>query len=508
MAQTYSYNSLNLNDGSVYTVTYDEGAEAQQWAPRRHIRQEYAASPGGVLLTNAPGMRVITLGGALLGNVTTGTWDTNRDALEKALSFPKRALIVSNLDTRRCIATCEELRTRVTGPFSGTWQATFVSESPYMESATPLVDTRTPTFAQVPVYRNQPSGNRYGLAWGLNIAGTDPAQLLSYIANQSGGVTGNQWYVRNRTTGQDATPAAAVAAGSMLVVDGFRQWVYSSALTNIVGFWPFFDASGSPRDLSSNSRDLTVTGSLTYAQDGPLGFPHLVALTGFTNSNYLSNNAAAFGITGAMTFGAWVKADSFSGNRFIMSKASLNNGWSLYMNASEFGVIVSNNVANRTITGMVMGASPIVATYYFVAGTFSPSGSNNRLRIWVGTENQPPRIEGEVTAVGGFSGNPTAGANDLLIGRGHNQFDGGANAFVGSICQPWVANVEMTEEELTDIWRYGLPAYNRSFPDGAVGMIPHLDPRRGSNNVFEVSAIHATTPHTTRVASAYRSQFN
>ncbi len=486
----FSYDGTNLNDGATYTCRR-EGSDVFTPPARRHVATPYASTPGGRLALVPPGMRVLRLGGHILGT-SDASWESNKDALLKLLSRPKRRLVAGLADSRWTLATPRGVQVQQLGPALGTWSAEFEAEDAYLSAASPSADVRTPTLASTVALPSE--SGPYAVSYAVTPGGTAPATLRAVIVNQSGGVTPTRWWLRNVTPGlapfEAVTADASVAAGSVIVIDGDRQYVLTASMANVLGWWPMEDASGTVRDFSGNSRDLTANGAIAYGQDGYL---YGAIACGGTSSDYLESASAGLNRTGALTIMAWVKPTVTNVLQGFAGRGGSNLGyWLGANNAGKWAFTTGHTAFAISSTSR---SAMTTAEWAFIAG------------VWDGTTLQSLYVNAELEAsTGSASTAMGAAANNFRIGAPHYPGTGSAAPSAACIDEVAVLDVALTQAQLQSIYEDALPAYNGS-RKVFTGVIPSLYPYVGSTNTIDLRADHGATAPTPRIALAWRARY-
>ena len=473
----HSFDGFDLA-ASPYGARY-EGATRHHTAPRTTAVALYGSRPGGRVTANRPGVAKVVFPGEILSS-SAAQLDTDRAALLNVLQRPRKRLISNHVDQRYWIATLTDdgYTAEADGPLCERYTATFTVEDPYARNPTPAGDVRTASLALAPgettLYRQQ---------FAVTPGGSASAPLVAILTNQSGGVTPKAWGLSNLTTGAELAAGGqaavrcltnvSVAAGGALILDGTRGELWSGALTNVAGWWPLDDASGSLLDFSGGSRDLTANGSPLYRQDGDVYGGAIDC--GNNTTAFFSSASATFGFTGSFTAWLWVKPTSLGASNGYMSKSSNLNGWGIRKNSSDqLSVFVSNGSATRSAT----------STTTLVAGVWSFVG----LR-WTSTTNT---IDAFINGVldgqtGGAAFTPTAGGNDFRLGAAHNG-SGAAEATNAVIAgRPGAVATAFTDAQMLALYERHLLAVLGT-PGQLAGRLPGLDPTVATTNTLELRA--------------------
>lgn len=490
MAATFTFDGLDLN-ASPYSVTYSRMREFFRSAARRHRLQPLALAPGGVLTEHPPGPRAVTLGGHIVGSLSAGAFETNLDALLKVLNRPRKRLVAGFLDGRYILATlAEPVRLSVRGESLAEWEATFLCEDAFWSAATPSGSVDTPTLAATP------DGTAYRASYSLTPGGSARTPLRVLIAQQSGSAQATKTVVRNATMGPQRLGSHTTAknAGTILLLDGERRKAYdvNSGTVSLVGWWPFEDASGTAKDFSSNSRDLTATNGPGYLADGKIG-----GATSVASPAYWDSASAGFAITGNVSLCAWVYATSIGALAGILGKGELNKGYFLGMSASNlFHAKVGDGAAVRTATGITTVET---GKWYFVAMTFATASGT--VSLYVGTETRPPALE---AATAGGALTISTAANNFRVGRPHNPTTNNSEQWTGRIDEAAVFSATLTQAQLVTIWKEGIAGLGTAYP--IYGAVPDLDPTIGTTNLIQLDQYGASAP-TPRVCFSWRSRW-
>lgn len=200
-----------------------------------------------------------------------------------------------------------------------------------------------------------------------------------------------------------------------------------------LGVWLLDEASGTTAaDSSGNGRHMSINGSVTLgaATVMPTGTSSFdFAGTGTT---YLQAAAAAWMAVSSFTVTAWVRLDSTSSYRAIMSRentSGTNRQWSFYSTSGKLNVFTSSD---RLGTGTLS-----TSTVYFVAATYDSATST--LKYYINGS-----LDATLTSIT-IPNNQTATPYDLVVGASHAGgggysflFDGrmGPVAYFGSVLSP------------------------------------------------------------------------
>ena len=484
---TYSYDALNLNDGTTYKLTrmtFDS-------PPRAVTAAALGTRPGGRISAIVDGMRSLSAGGFIRGATQSAT-EANRDTLLTTLGRRRKRLILSGQDNRFSIASLGAggVRVQYISPTAYAWDAEFVLESPYAYAPTPSGDVRSPTLALLPNQTTQ-----YGLRYSLTPGGNVATPLRVLVSNPASGNTPSLVQIANLYNGIERTraitAAATLAAPDLLVIDPEREGIITASCTNIVGLWPLEDASGNALDFSGDARNLTVNGAPTFRQDGIIG--GCCAFT--TTATFFDRADAALGFTSDFSAGAWVNHDSLGAAAGIIGKRSASNaGWGVHKTSGDvFAFTVANGASTRTATGFT---TAVAGQWYRVVVTFTQSSGT--LALYVNG-----RLEA-VTAGGAFT--PTNAGNNFRVAAVHNT-SGTAEAMVGRIDEPFALDTVLTAAQVATAYEYSLPMALRSATLALNGFYPELDPRIAATNTLLVRADHASSAPTPLVGISWRARY-
>jgi len=353
-----------------------------------------------------------------------------------------------------------------------------------------------------------------GVQYSLTPGGTAPVNPRWLILNTSGSVTPVLIRISNLATGavfETLGSDIGLPAGAALLIDP-EVGVWSGSMAGIAGYWPLADADGTARDVGLNARDLSENGTVTYLADGPDGYrPERrasvdVAIANAGNTgNYLSSTATDYNFAGDFSLCCWFRIDdagSPTARWVMLSKAGQSSGtaqgYTLLVDTTGLLTFVARLSSN---TRTAAGVTALQAGRWYFAAV---SVDSNQVRLYLGAEQQPPRLE--ATATGGTL---TSSSNPLRIGTGHytdNTAYAGTAGAGGRVAQPALYSVALTAAQIEAVWRRGPQAIN----DAAVawqGQYPELDPRAGSSNLIEVLLAHGSTNPQVRIATVWRSRW-
>lgn len=492
-----TYDGLDISDGTTYLTQVEDRRSP---APRRVAMFETAARPGGLYVGMPPAGRRLRLSGAVFRLTTEQALETAKDTLLNTLARPRRRLVLGP-DSRFIVGTPVGLQIAPRNSYGALeWSAELAAEDAYFSAASPTGDVRTLTYGSGDLAPGETA--LYRIRASLTPGGSAPAPVRAILTNQAAGPTPSLWGLANRSARADhrltmpggvaLVSTATVAAPGALVIDGERGEVWSLDLTNVIGWWPFDDASGDPVDMSGDSRDLADTGSLSYRQDILDGLHSSIHFDGSTG--FLASADAGFELAADITMGAWVYPFSASANAGVMGRGDTNDGYMLRRTSGNvFEAKVGNGAAVRTATGTTAVSA---FTRYFVVYRFVQSTGTVSLFV--------DGVLDAVTAGGAFT--PAIGGNAFRVGAPHNPSGGAAEFFHGRIAQPFVLNTALTDAQIRAIHqRGGLWAIGSQVD--WFGQVPSLDPQAGSTNVIEWRADHASTPPTLRSSLGWRSRY-
>jgi hypothetical protein len=478
---SWSYDNFNLSDDVTYLIDPD----SDNFNPPAFelVASRYATKAGAVLLTRPPAVGTVSLSGYIIGNVNTGAWGTARDALVAALSRPGRRLRANFTGDRFAIATPHNIRTRAEGINWGTWSADFVISDPYFQAATPSADVRTLTGTELL------ASDQTLVRFALNPGGTAPSPPIIYVRSSS--VAPSRWVLSNLTTKESINTEAAVGSGAVLALDpqGYSA-VMVSPMTNVLGWWPLWDAASPALNMAGSDRYLSETGTPLWRQDAPWPSGIGVVLDG---TAYLSHGAAEFALGSTFTAALWVIPAVANTDMGILGKAGASDtGYRVRRTAANvFEASVGSGSATRTATGT---RTAVVGEPYHVAVTLT----GGTLTLYV---------NGEVEAVtGGGAFTVSAASNAFSVGAAHN-ISGTLEYWNGTIGDLVLTTDAWTQAQVRSAMRWGVPAVHGT-PAVAPGQWPlYLDPAAGATNLIEIRADIDVMDLGGRVFTAWRSRF-
>lgn len=487
------YDDLDLDDG----VTYVSRVEDRRSPAARRVEGfDTAGRPGGAYVGLPPAGRALTLSGAIYRTGTEQTLETAKDTLLATLARPRRRLTLGP-DSRFIVCTPAALAIAPRTSISTLeWSVEFIAEDAYFSAASPTGDVRTIAYGSGDLAPGETTLYRSRAA--LTPGGSAPAPVRAILVNQAGSPTPVLWGLANRTAridhrlpvpgGVALVTTASVAAPGALVVDGERGEVWSLDLTNVVGWWPFDDASGSVRDLSGDSRDLSAAGAVTYRADGPVfGAVESAGGGAFTSSS------AALALTGDITATGWIYTTSAGSLRVAFGKSASNGGFAVWRTAGNvMAAAVGSGAATRTATGTT---TIEVNRWYHVALVWNDT--TNTISLYLDGVLEAQTAGGAFT-VGGYSGDfAVLGVNDLSGNTGY---------WIGRVAGVAVLDTTLTAAQIRAIsQRGGLWAGLGSQVDW-YGQLPRLDPQAGATNLWEWRVDAASAP-TIRASLAWRSRY-
>lgn len=267
---TLTLDGLELTDGDTYLFTR---IDRTQPAARRVTIAPYAGRPGGAVVAEPPGPRLLRVEAVVFAPADgTGAgsgaaaWRTNRDALIAALARPGIRIRLDTEGGRLALrATARDLRVTRAGRGHYAVSAEFVCDDAYLGAEHPTADARALALTLAP---GETALRR--MRYDLTVTGTAPAPARVYLAHSAAAVVPSLWALANLSTGLDAEryprsprrlsviPPAGLAQPAALVWDGDRDEARAVACgtKGITGWWPLCDPGPALYDLSGNDRDL------------------------------------------------------------------------------------------------------------------------------------------------------------------------------------------------------------------------------------------------------------
>lgn len=492
---SWKYDGFDMNDGVTYFID-DATSDPFNMPDFEVIRAAFANRDGGVLLAKHPGPQTVPLAGTIKASVNDGAWLTARDALYAKLAVQRLRLQANYESDAFKIAIPRNVRSKVMGMNWGTWSADFEIADPYAQSLTPSADVRTPTLALS-------SGTDYLAQFSLTPGGTAPAPARIIIANLAGGVTPTNIKLRNTSTGEyislnaaAGSPAGAdVAANSVLVVDPLAaSKALVSPLTNVIGWWPMWDASGNAIGFGPAQLDLTVSGAPVYRQDAAFPFGPQIGIEYDGVDDYHESTNAAFDVTGPITMGAWVIPGAASTAMTILSQASAGAGYTLRRTAANVFEAAIGNTTGPTFRTATGTRTVVVGQPYHVMMT----ATGGTVTLYV---------NGEVEAVtGGGALSQSVATNGFRVGGGHNIVSGAAEFWDGIIADAIPTSDAWTQAQVKTAMKQGVAAVH-GVAAPVQGLPVSLDPRAGATNVLQLVGAHGASAPTLRLAAYWRSRY-
>jgi hypothetical protein len=457
-----------------------------------HIITPYGSRPGGIVSPCYAGPHIIQLGGVI---EHASNWLTTRDELAAVLSRPRRVLTAHPSDNRWAIATPLRPRFQYIGPTLGAWSCEFVLED-YLQA-------EVATAYQVSASNANIGGTVYRTTLQPTVAGSASTPVLWQITNPTGSPTPASWTLTNASAepAESIYTSGAIAALTTLTIDGPRGMVYSTALTNVIGYFPL-ELEGDI-DYSGKGRHLTLNNTPTQGVAGVTGAA--MAFNG-TNESATQTNAA-FGITGNLTICGWARPAAALGSpsQGLFGRMASNAGY----------VINTTNTGYRFTIGTGAAATSIVANYadtpqstaagvwLFLCGVFSTTAG---MRLYLGDQSRSPMVMAINT---GATAAPTSGANPFSIGAAHDDA-GSLQYFNGRADEVAVFDTALTAAQVEDVWRYGVLAFSRTNLMRR-GMFPRLYPRASgltqTTNTVQIDMDAASAPGTLRILGRYAARY-
>ena len=372
---TYAFDTLNLM-ADPYFIRTDTRTNLGG-APVVEAGDDYGIRPGGRYTIATHGRRSCTLPIDVYGT-SAESLENNVNTLKAVLYRRYKRLVATHItgDDRFIIASLQNLpEPQLEGPELAHFTATFTAETPYFYAARPSSDVRTPTIATLYAGDSSTRGQEFS----LTPSGSTETPLRMVITVQAGSVTPTLLALTNRQRQLSWFSSHSVAAGSCLVIDSQRSGVISASLSDVMGWWPLEGATSAEavQDFSSNSRDLTVAGNPTEAQDGMIGA--CVDLDGVDDCYTQSN--AAFALTSAWTLAIWCNPDVVNANMGLMSRVNTAAGYSMRLNSSALFQVFQRPDANNIRTASAT-LPAIAGQWYFVVGTWD----GTTLKLYVNAE--------------------------------------------------------------------------------------------------------------------------
>lgn len=169
----------------------------------------------------------------------------------------------------------------------------------------------------------------------------------------------------------DAMGPGEWAAGADILGKGWKPFRLEP---DTAALWDFTRSRGDPlADLSPNGNDLTLSGDVLRAADGPFGWSY--DFPGTDDYLITSGNPASLQITGELTVEAIYKADVI-GSKAVASKwdeGDNNRSWQLFYGSTFLGFAMSSAGTSQNAIAAVDDAIAPTGTVFYAAGIFKPS---------------------------------------------------------------------------------------------------------------------------------------
>lgn len=289
-----------------------------------------------------------------------------------------------------------------------------------------------------------------------------------------------------------------IAPNTAIDLDSERGMAHVANMTTlgVVGYYPCHDTASPLRDFSGAGKDLTGSGGVTYAADGPVD----AAVETNGTSGFWSRTDTAFGLTGSFSVGCriWipqVKLDNQAHG--VMGRSTSLNGWALQVYAGGlWGFQLGNG--STSIGGLSLVALRGDRWYDLVATWDDPNDTVSYMANGI--------LQQQLTHGSAFT--VTAPTVDFTIGKAIQPQTGNTEFFGGRIQDAWVISGLVTQEQAQAIHETGsLIAGLGSRITGISGAYPEIHPHRGSPNTLQIAAYHPTTAPTIRFAAAHRPRY-
>lgn len=489
MAFTGSFDGTDLTTGN-YRVLY-AGTSNAAVAPSRLVIEPYAMLPRAARLSRPPGPLVLPYVLRVDGARADGTLASRVDTLMKVLSREGKKLIGSFQDSRWVTATWMPTAPIEHGPYHAIIRGQFCAEQSYWQAATPSASVQTSAFSSLPLLAFE-TGTAYGYQLSLTPGGGAPTPVRCLYAI-TGANSPTRVSLRNRypVPPETLTASGGAASGNIIYFDPMLELVWTSSMGNVIGYWPFADASGTVTDFSTNSRDLSAAGGITYNQDGP----EFGACTFNGTTGVFNNTSASFALVANITAMGWVYFTTAGTLMGAFGKGANLGGFAVYKTASDvFAAGVGSSAATRIATGTT---TVVVNRWYHVALVWDDSLDTVTLYLDGELEAQ---TSGAAFTVGGYSG-------DMLVG-GVRDLTATIRYWTGSITSVAVLNTNLTQSQVRKAMYYGLAGYNGTLSSSEPGIWPQLHGENSaSTDPLEFRVTHASASPAGRVALGWRSQY-
>lgn len=461
-------------------------------AERTLFANTFVVRPGGVIAGAQDGIGILPLSGEIY-STTMADAEAKLDTLKGWFRRPNAKLVAGYQSPNRyAIVNLERFDAARKGAARTIieYQAVFRAADPYLRSATPFSDVRTPTLALLP-------GETTGRAaeFSLTPGGQTITPLRMVITNQSGGITPTAISITNRS--RPGVPLwkspHALAANQCIVIDPERGGVWWCDLADVMGWWLFQGSTSAEavQDFSGKSRDLTASGDPVEGADGVFGAG--VTLDGI--DDFYTQADAAFALTSAWTIIVRFTPDVVNANQGLLSRARTDAGYALRLTSA--GVLEAGQRPDASNIRVATGSIPVQAG---VPCTAIATWDGTTLRLY----NQGEFDAADVSA----AVDTTTGDNTLRVGAAHTIADGTLEELDGTLHEAAVLDVALTAEQVRRVERYGLAAYLDTVPRWA-GQLPALDPTLIgiTTNVLQIRADHASTGASLRIATSGRARW-
>lgn len=186
--------------------------------------------------------------------------------------------------------------------------------------------------------------------------------------------------------------------------------------------WDFTMSRGGPLlDLSPNNNDLTLSGGVVRAADGPFGWSY--DFPGSDDYLYVADNPSSLQIVGELTIEVIYKADSIAASKAIISKFdtdSDNRAWQLLYDGTNLEFSLSSAGTASLTTVQYNDACAPVSTVLCVTAVYKPSAY---MRLFINGSMVNEQTTSVPTSIYNSTENVTLGAtyNDTTK---ENDFDG------------------------------------------------------------------------------------
>ena len=245
----------------------------------------------------------------------------------------------------------------------------------------------------------------------------------------------------------DSAQAAYVSSGGTIGVELYNSSLFSDA--NLEGYWRL-EADGTD---SSNNGYNVAAGTVPSYVSGRFGNGADFEKNSSQFLTIADASCANLEITGSHTFGAWIKAESYTGgaDACILGKRDSSSGNinDLYLSgANSSAPVVMFRLTGLTTNSQVISSGALtMGTWYFVVGVYD--SSNEKLKVWINDTKT------EVAA----SGSSTDTNGDFSIGRLGGST---ANYQDGIIDDAFVFSRALTDAEVLTLYNYNLQCYSES----------------------------------------------